>query len=455
MILAPILNQHGLAGLLTAGFMAGWMLLALGAFRLGAFIRFVPYPVTTGFTTGIATVIATLQVKDLLGLQIAAMPDAYHEKLQALFAARGTFQPEELAIAALTFALLLLTPRVLPKVPAPLIAIVAAAAVAALVHRGFPSIEFTTIGSRFHTPVNGVDVPGIPRMLPTPALPWGPSWLPSLDLLRTLLPAAVAIAALGAIESLLSAVVSDGMTGARHDPNAELVGQGIGNILAPIFGGIAATGALARTATNVRSGAVSPVAAIVHSVVVLLTCFGLTVFLDMTYAVSIGFMLAAVLFMRRMAEITETRVILEGTRGGEQRVDVPKGVLLYQIDGPLFFGAAQKALEALHASHTETFDVLVLDLSRVPVIDATGLVALEEALVSTRKGGKEVVLAGPLPRPRALFERAGLLERPGVSVVDDGLDAALVRAAERVAAKNSTPPRVPRPVGPASRPGVG
>jgi SulP family sulfate permease len=456
-ILAPILSEHGLQGLLTAGFMAGLMLIGMGLGRLGSLIRYVPYPVTTGFTTGIAAVIATIQIKDMLGLDIEKMPDRYYEKLAVLWEARGTVQLEEAAVAVITLGLLLLIPRWIKRVPAPLLAIGSVSAGAALLHRIWPSFEVATIGSRFQTTIDGVTYAGIPPVLPSPSLPWG-GGLPSFALIEDLLPAAFAIAMLGAIESLLSAVIADSLTGTRHDPNAELVGLGIGNVLAPLFGGIAATGALARTATNIRSGARSPLAAVAHSAVVLLailalsplvsyvpmaalagllllvawnmselhsfvgllriapksdlfvllTCFLLTVWFDMVVSVSVGFVLAAVLFMRRMAEITEARLVLDD--GGEVTpVPLPRGVSLYQITGPLFFGAAQSALDALTATHAN-YQVLVLDLSRVPVIDATGFVALRNVLATLHRSGKRVVLAGPLPRPHVLFEKAGLLE---------------------------------------------
>ncbi|MDO9280492.1 MAG: C4-dicarboxylic acid transporter DauA, partial [Pseudomonadota bacterium] len=400
-ILAPIVSRHGLAGLLTAGFLAGILLVVLGVARLGSLIRFVPYPVTTGFTTGIAVVIATLQIKDVFGLKIAAMPEPYHEKVLALWGARGTADVRELVVAAVTLALLLLLPRVVEKIPAPLLAIGAVAAGAAAAHTVWPDFEVATIGSRFHSTVDGVEVAGIPSMLPRPALPW--SGL-SLDFaqFRDLLPAAFAIALLGAIESLLSSVIADGMTGTRHDPNAELVGQGIGNLVAPFFGGIAATGALARTATAIRAGSRSPFAAVTHALVVLaamlflaplvayipmaslaallllvawnmseihhfvgvvriaprgdvfvlVTCFLLTVVFDMVWAVSVGFLLAAVLFMRRMAEITESGFALDSTEEEEHALPkLPPGVAIYEVNGPLFFGAAQQAMETLHASH--------------------------------------------------------------------------------------------------------
>ncbi len=477
-ILAPIVSKHGLNGLLTAGFMAGIILVAMGAFRLGTLIKFIPYPVTTGFTTGIATVIATLQIKDVFGLSIAKMPDAYVEKIAALWEARTSASWSELGTAALTLGLLLLIPRATKRIPAPLIAIGFVAGAATLIHHVAPSFVVATIGSRFHTIVNGVDVAGIPSVVPSPSLPWGHSL--SFALVHDLLPAAFAIAMLGAIESLLSAVIADGLTGTKHDPNAELVGLGVGNLLAPIFGGIAATGALARTATNIRSGARSPIACVTHSIVVLLailllapfvafvpmaslaallllvawnmsevrhfagllkiaprsdvfvllTCFFLTVFFDMVVAVSVGFVLAAILFMRRMAEITESKLSMDNTE--EHRlVDVPKGVSFYEVNGPLFFGAAQSAMEALHASHTDAFHALILHLGKVPVIDATGFAALENAIEVLVKRKKVVILAGPLPRPQKIFEKARLESKhPGMVLIAPDLPSALKLARE-------------------------
>jgi SulP family sulfate permease len=457
-VLAPIASKHGISGLLTAGFMAGVLLLVMGAAGLGRLIEFIPYPVTTGFTAGIATVIFALQLKDAAGLTTGKLPDYFPEKMATLWHARGTVSFPDLTIALLTLALLLLIPRVTKRIPAPLIALLFAGGVAALARFIDPRLTVATVGSRFQTLIDGQLVAGIPRSLPLPALPWGEHPL-SLSLARELLPAAFAIAMLGAIESLLSAVVADGMTGTRHEPNSELFALGIGNILSPLFGGIPATGALARTATNVRSGARTPIAAVVHSlgvllaillaaplvayvpmaslagllmlvawnmsearhalhmirvaprsdVVVLLTCFGLTVLFDMVIAVTFGVLLAALLFMRRMAEMTQTRVF-EGsgqpasTRGG---LSLPNRVALYEIAGPLFFGAAQRGMAALDALK-EDVRVVILDLSRVPVIDASGLVALESALDRLQRSKRFVILGGPLPEPKEVFDRAEL-----------------------------------------------
>lgn len=476
-ILAPILGKHGLSGLLTAGFMAGLMLIAMGLARVGRLMQFIPHPVTTGFTTGIATVIATLQLKDALGLEVAAMPDHYVDKLAVLWQARGTARVAELGVALATLALLFLVPRLTKKVPAPLIAI-AVVSLGVLGLRALaPELSVATIGSRFQTTIDGVAVRGIPPVLPTPALPWDGGL--SLALVRELFPAALAIALLGAIESLLSATIADGMTGTKHDPNAELVGLGIGNLLAPLFGGIAATGALARTATNIRAGARSPIASVVHALVillaililapwvahvpmaalaglllvvawnmseihgfvgvvkvapksdvlVLLTCYGLTVFFDMVIAVSVGVVLAALLFMRRMAELTEARPLLgDGDESGT--LPLPARVMLYEINGPLFFGAAQNAMSALEAARRDDYRVMILNLGKVPVIDGTGLVALDNAIASLVRRRHAVVLAGPLPRPRRIFDKAALEKKhPGVHLAED-VDAAIALAAE-------------------------
>ncbi|MBI5610421.1 MAG: STAS domain-containing protein, partial [Deltaproteobacteria bacterium] len=305
---------------------------------------------------------------------------------------------------------------------------------------------------------------------------------PSCGQFRALLLPALATAGLAAIESLRSAVIADGMTGDHHDPDSELVGQGFANIIAPLFGGIAATGALARTATNIRAGAKSPIAGATHSVVVLLAilalapavayvpmaslaallllvawnmselkhfiktvriapksdvsvlliCFSLTVIFDMVIAISVGFTLAAVLFMRRMAVLTDAKWL---TRDMATRVNspLPKGVVLYQINGPLFFGAVHNAMAALHATSNDSFRVLILDMGRVPVIDATGYAALEAAISGISNANRGVVLAGPLPQPYKIWEKAKIDQRiKNVHIAPD-LDQALVKASELMA----------------------
>ncbi|KYF71606.1 transporter [Sorangium cellulosum] len=481
-ILAPIVTKHGLSGLMTAGLMAGVMLVIMGLARLGQLIQYIPHPVTTGFTAGIATVIATLQVKDILGLSTGALPEHFTDKVAALWAARGTASLFELGVAASTLALLLLVPRIVKKVPAPLIAISVVSLAGMVIAEVYPVFSVATIGSRFRTTIDGVEVAGIPSILPVPSLPWGDGL--SYELVRDLLPSAFAIAMLGAIESLLSAVIADGMTGTKHDPDAELVGLGVGNIVAPLFGGIAATGALARTATNIRAGARSPIASVTHALVillsilflaplvayvpmaslaallllvawnmselhhvvrivrlapksdvfVLLSCYGLTVILDMVVAVSAGVVLAAILFMRRMAELTGSRTVLDSSEDSDA-IQLPKRVALYEVNGPLFFGAAQKAMDALHSIRGDSYEVMVLHLGKVPVIDSTGFVALENALDGLARRHKTVILAGPLPRPREIFDRARLHEeKPYRVYVAEDLDAAIRLAGELVRA---------------------
>ncbi len=487
-ILAPITARHGLSGLLSAGLMAGILLVVMGVARLGRLIQFIPHPVTTGFTAGIAVVIATLQLKDVFGLPIASMPETYLEKILVLWQARHAASLPDLVASFATVALLIGLPRGFPRltrgVPAPLIAL-SLVSLAALVARHFvPALAIATIGTRFHSVVGGHVVAGIPPLAPKLILPWGQGGL-SLGAFASLGSAAFAIAMLGAIESLLSAVIADGMTGKKHDPDAELIGLGLGNIVAPFFGGIAATGALARTATNVRAGARSPLAAVTHAVVVLLsvllfapllayvpmaslaglllvvawnmsevrhfmttlriapksdvlvllTCFSLTILFDMVVAVSFGVVLASLLFMRRTAELTHSR-LLDSRSDLESEYDLPPGVALYEVQGPLFFGAAQNAMGALQAIGSAS-RVVVLALGRVPSIDATGFVALESSLVHLRKAKKIVVIAGPLPEPRRIFEKANLPKHHDHIHFADTLPLALSRARELVGGEDN------------------
>ncbi|MFI4944391.1 MAG: C4-dicarboxylic acid transporter DauA, partial [Burkholderiales bacterium] len=465
-VLSPIAHRFGVGGLALATLMAGLMLFAMGVLRMGRLIEFVPYPVTTGFTAGIAVVIATLQFVDLLGLSVREMPEHFVERVQAIAQALPTARASDLSIGLVTLVVLAGWPRVTRRIPAPLVALLAGATAAAAADALLPGFEVATIASRFEYHVRGVSGHGIPPLPPLPLLPWtlaGPDGRPiglSFALVRELLPAAFAIAALGAIESLLSAVVADGMTGRKHDPDAELMAQGTGNLLVPFFGGFAATGAIARTATNVRSGARSPIAAIVHAAVVLLSvliaapllgrlpmaslaalllfvawnmaeldhfahvlkvaprsdvavlvaCFLLTVLFDMVVAVSVGVVMAALLFMRRMAEVSEVRLVDAHPLGLTR--PLPKGVVAYEIAGPLFFGAAQKAMAALD-SVDKSVRVVILDLRAVPMLDATGLVGLESAFERLARAGVHVVVGGARPQPLRVMARAGWDDRKG------------------------------------------
>lgn len=459
-ILAPVVEQFGLGGLLMAGLMAGCLLVGLGFARLGKLIQFVPHPVTTGFTSGIAVVIAIIQLKDFLGLHPERVPDHALDRLAVLWAQRSTFHPSELIVGTITLALLLLVPRVTTKIPGPLVALPLAALGLWVVQRQGVGLDVDTIGSRFQSvTATGDLIRGIPRGAPALAAPW--SWgdaqgMPlSVDfsLIRALLPSALTIALLGALESLLCAVVADGMSGDRHDPDSELVGQGLANIACAWMGGIPATGALARTATNVRAGARSPVASMAHAltvlvamlalapwvavlpmsslaallllvaynmseakhfmhivrvaprsdIFVLLSCFGLTVVFDMVIAVGVGMVLAAFLFMRRMAELTQVDILEEGAAPDAHGFS-PAGWLIYDIAGPLFFGAVQRAMEALRSVGDDRHTV-VIRMDKVPVMDATGLVALGSALDSLVSRHKRVILEGLQPQPDLLIRR--------------------------------------------------
>jgi SulP family sulfate permease len=491
-VLVPIAARFGVGGLLLATFLAGLLLVAMGAAGMGRLVEFVPYPVTTGFTAGIAVVIGTLQIKDLLGLRPGPLPEHYLERLRALLVALPTTRPSDLTIGVLTLGLLLAWPRLTRRLPAPLVALTLAAAAAVLLESLVPGFRVDTIQSRFSYLSDGIRLPGIPRQWPAPAWPWnlpGPSGEPlplSFGLLRDLLPAAFAIAMLGAIESLLSAVVADGMTGRTHDPDAELMAQGAGNLLAPLFGGIAATGAIARTATNVRSGAVSPIAAVAHAavvllavllaapllgllpmsslaalllivawnmseskhfmhllrvaprsdVLVLLTCFGLTVLFDMVVAVTAGIVLAALLFLRRMAEVSG--VTLVGSGHPDLKEPLPRGVLLYDIAGPLFFGAAQKAMSALRAVEQRGVQVVVLDMEHVPAMDATGIVALESLVSRLNEARVKVILVGIQGQPLRALARAGWRNRKGRLRIFRGFDRG-IEVARRTVAGASAP----------------
>lgn len=476
-ILAPITAQYGLAGLAIATVMAGVMLVLMGALRMGLLIQFIPYPVTTGFTMGIAIVIATLQLRDFLGLTIEHMPEHYTGKVMALFDALPTMNWPDVAIGALTLALLVLWPKFVKRVPAALIALPVAAMVAVLITQTVDGAHIATIASRFSYEAAGELRQGIPQVPPLPVLPWhlpgagpnGASFEFSFDVMQALVMSAFAIAMLGAIESLLSMVVSDGMTGQTSDPNAELLAQGMGNIAAPFFGGFAATGAIARTATNVRSGGQSPVASIVHAVFVLaavlalapllgylpmaslaalllivaknmseakhvayvlrfaprsdafvmVLCISLTVIFDMVVAVSVGVVLAAILFMKRMAEVSDVTLVSE--THPDRNASLPTGVLLYEIAGPLFFGAAQKAMSALHVIGNGV-RVVILDLEAVPAMDATGLVNLLSTIRKLHSHGVGIILGGVQPQPMRVLKKANVEEldsRIGICATTD------------------------------------
>lgn len=489
-ILLPIVQQHGMGGLLLSGFMAGCILVGMGILRLGALIQIVPYPVTVGFTAGIGVVIATLQMKDFLGLEVAAPGEDYIEKVAILFNALPTMRWEESLVGVFTLAVILLWARLKTRFPFHLAGILAGSIGAWAASHYFSGFEVATIGSRFHYEINGISGSGIPPILPRLVLPWtlpggGAGHAPvglSFHLIQELTGSAFAIAILAALESLLCAVVADGMSGKRHNPNDELIGQGLGNMIVPFFGGIPATAAIARTAANVRAGATMPLSSVVHSIFILLSilvfapllayvpmasiaalllvvawnmseakhflrivrvapsrdiftllnCFFLTVLFDMQIAVAVGMGLAAVLFVRRSIEVTGVELVEHKTSDHPRSQELPTNVLVYDIDGAMFFGSAQKALSAL-TSVPGDVRVVILEMSDVPMIDMTAMVALESILDNFRKQRIKLIINNLKPDLIRVLAKADILEETGVlkftQSMDDAVDRALALAA--------------------------
>ena len=478
-ILFPIVAEHGLGGLLVATLMAGAILVALGVGGMGRLIQFVPYPVVLGFTSGIAVVIAALQIPQFIGLGGGGGDGHLIGSLMDTGSSLGDWQPAAVAVGALALITLLLWPRLRSPVPAPLMGLAVGAVGAWLANHWLPGdgTGVATVASEFQWEVGGKTGSGVPPAPPGVALPWklaGADGQPlhvDFALIRDLAGPAFAIAMLAAIESLLCSVVADGMTRTRHDANGELIGQGLGNLAAPFFGGITATAALARTATNIRSGARSPVAGVTHALVVLLamvalapllglvpmsalaallfvvawnmsearhfvrmlrsappgdiavlvTCFGLTVFFDMVLAVAVGTGLAGALFIRRMALLTYADRV--ATTSGAT-ASLPPSTALYDINGPLFFAAAEKALSTLHRIDPGIRSVIV-DMHDVPTMDATAIVSLRTLVEDMHQRGIALILVGLPGRIIVQLRRAGIRRSPGALGYCRGLDQAI------------------------------
>lgn len=465
-VLYPVAMKYGLGGLLTASVLSGVILIALAFLRLGRLIEYIPEPVTLGFTAGIAVVIATLQVKDFFGLNLASLPEHYVEKVWLLLSSLGQTHWASLLVAGATLSVMLLWPRlkwpVPPHLPAVLIGSVLAMALASA------GAEVETIGSRFsYLLPDGTSGQGIPPVLPQFEWPWkqaGAGGLPfelSWQTMRDLLPSAFAIAMLGAIESLLCAVVLDGMSGKRHSANSELLGQGLGNIITPFFGGITATAALARSAANYRAGAQSPFASVIHAGVVLLglvllapvlawlpmpamaalllvvawnmseapkavhliksaprgdvlvflTCFSLTVLFDMVIAISAGIVMASLLFMKEIAEMTKVSDISHVQKQVPEKL--AEGWVVFKISGPLFFAAADRIFGELSTlCHQKQGIVLYLD--GVPILDAGGLAALTKLIDKCQKSATQIYVADLQFQPLKTLARANIKPIAGV-----------------------------------------
>ena len=453
-ILAGITAEYGITGLQMATLMAGFILLIMGLVRFGAVIKYIPAPVIVGFTSGIAIIIWVGQWKDFFGLNPALGATHFHEKVWNLIVSFPNLHFETTLLALLTLLLVIYSPKVFKRIPSPLIAMVVVTAIQA----SFSFKGVSTIGSAFG---------GIPQSLPAfEFLPIRFSQV--LQLIGT----AFTIALLGAIESLLSAVVADSMTNTKHDSNQELIGQGVANIFSPLFGGFASTGAIARTATNIRNGATGPLAGIIHTitliiivlvfaplaahiplcalsailfvvaynmseihrfsnmvrtapkadVVVLIITFLLTILTDLVLAVNIGVMLAALLFMKRMSEAVSIKQqtveeLIKET--GNAHLALPNNVAIFSIEGPFFFGATERLMSALEAITTHT-DTLLLRMENVPVIDATGIQALGDLIEKCERNHTRLILCQVRPNILEKIERAGVMQKlGGKNIIDD------------------------------------
>ncbi|MBK7256102.1 MAG: STAS domain-containing protein [Ignavibacteria bacterium] len=469
-IVYGIVQKFGLDGLMLATIMAGIILIIMGMLKLGTLIKFIPLPLITGFTSGIGLIIFITQIKDLLGLKITSLPSEFVEKIPVYIENIGTADAHTLIVSAITLLIIIFFPFLSKKIPSPFIALIAGTLIAY-----FLNLNVETISSKFGSIPNSIPAPSFPEI--------------TYSKVYNLIGPAFTIAVLAAIESLLSAVIADGMTGGRHRSNMELVANGIANIASPIFGGIPATGAIARTVTNIRNGGQTPVAGIIHSLVLLLillffgqfagmiplcvlasiltvvaynmfewrelksqlkmpksdvavlvTTFFLTVIFDLTVAIEIGMVMTAFLFMHRMASVSNMGII---TREFDENLqdkndsaimttdafDIPEGVIIYEVNGPFFFGAASKFKDTLRATEIKS-RVLIMRLRNVPAIDATGIATIEDIYDGCRKTKSFLVLSGIHAQPLFAAEKAGLIKKIGDENVTGSIEDALIRAKE-------------------------
>ena len=473
-IISGIIAQYGVQGLTIATLMAGVFLILMGVLRLGTIIKYIPSPIVVGFTSGIAVTIFTTQIKDLTGMQMSSNPSDFIEKWIAYFQNIGNIDLWSTAMGLLSIVIITLMPRISKKIPGSLIAIIVVTIVALLLKEfcGVDSIE--TIGDRF----------SINAKIPEAQMPQM-TW----DTIKGLAAPAFTIAILGAIESLLSATVADGVTGDHHNSNTELIGQGIANLATPLFGGIPATGAIARTMTNINNGGRTPIAGIVHAAVllliflflmplarfipmaclagvlvvvsygmsgwrsflamlknpksditVLLLTFFLTIIFDLTIAIEVGLVCACLLFMRRMSETSDVSVIYneidisedaDMQAGNLENLTIPKGVEVYEINGPYFFGAGNRAEEMMQRFGNDP-KVRIIRMRKVPFIDSTGLHNLENLCLMSKKENVQIVLSGVNPKVEAVLVKNGFIELLGRENICNHIDIALARASEIV-----------------------
>ncbi len=460
-LIYPVVYQFGFGGVMLATWMAGIMLLIMGLGKLGRVIEFIPYPVTTGFIAGTGVVICVLQIKDFFGLTLLTQPKYFLDRLCGLVEAFPSIKLGDTTVGIVTLGVMMIWPRFKLPVPGHLIAMIVGSAIGVGLPLLKPEWGVATIGSQYG---------GIPQALPELLSFSHPL---DLDTIRILFGSAFAIAMLCSIKALLCAVVLDGMTGTKHDPNAELVAHGIGNLVLPFLGGLTSTSALSRSVANLRVGARSPISAVVHGisillvvlafapifsylpmaalsallliaawnifdlkhclqivrvgtrsdVAVLLICFGLTVLVDMVIAVGVGMVLAALLFMKQMANMTGGRWLLEASNA-DMHKHLPEDVMVYEISGPLFFGATEKAMSTLR-EHSSGLRVVILQMRGVPTLDISGVVALKSALESLQNKRIFVILSGVQPQPREVLLKAGLEEKPNRLAMCEDMEESL------------------------------
>ena len=476
-IVYGIVAQYGISGLIIATVLAGIILVLMGIFKLGSIIKFIPYPIVVGFTSGIAVVIFSTQVKDFLGLTIENLPSEFIPQWSAYFSHIATFQLHEFLLSLGCLLVIIFWPKVTNKVPGSLIAIIIGTAASVLLLK-FTGIEFATIGSKFPELANGIEVPK-PQ---APHITW--------DTVQNMFQPAFTIALLCAIESLLAAMVADGVTGKRHNSNTELIGQGIANIITPFFGGIPATGALARTMANINNGGKSPVAGLVHAVVllliflflmpyavyiplgclaailvmvaynmsewrtfkyllkgnktdvsVLLITFFLTVIIDLTVAIEVGLVLAIILFVKRISETSSIKVLegdtVAGTENDEkamladtEHLDVDPGVEIYEIDGPFFFGLASKLDEIDRDLRKQGIKVRIIRMRKVPFMDSTGLNNLRSLWKRSQKDNVQIILSGVNDNVLSYLNKVGFTQELGKEYIFPHIIPAVAKANE-------------------------
>jgi SulP family sulfate permease len=473
-IIYGIVQQYGYDGLAIATVLAGILLILMGVFRLGQLLKFIPYPVVIGFTGGVAIIIFSSEVRDLFGLHLDNIPADFTAKWETFATHAQTFNPTALGIALFSILVIALWPRITRRIPGSIVAIIVTTAVVQIFH-----LDVETIGSRFGS---------VPTSLPAPQMPHL-TWA----LITKMFSPAVTIALLAAIESLLSAVVADGMAGTRHRSNMELIAQGAANILSPIFGGIPATGAIARTATNIKNGGRTPIAGIIHAltlllimlafgqwaalipmatlaavlvvvsyhmsewrmfvkifkspksdIAILLSTFLLTVFIDLTVAIEVGVVLAAFLFMKRMMETTQSGYITNELKEEDEEDDpqsvtkrvIPPGVEVFEIHGALFFAAIEQFKDAINIVERKP-KVFILRMRDVLAIDATGIQALEDLYKKMTRQGTQVIFSGVHAQPLVAMQQSGLLDKIGEEWLTANIDEALEQVRKILEAKKS------------------